>query len=81
MPLYALTEKFQKTHEANEVTHQISGVTQEYRHLIKGSDRKTWEISFAKKLGQLNQGIRGVKGINTVISFSKLKSLNKNFNI
>ena len=29
MPLYALTAKFQKTHEANAVTHKISGLAQE----------------------------------------------------
>ena len=28
MPLYALTEELQKNHEANAVTHQISGLAQ-----------------------------------------------------
>ena len=40
IPLFALTAQFQKTHEANAVTHQISGVSQEYRHLIKVPKRK-----------------------------------------
>ena len=57
LPLYALTAQCQKTHEANSVTHQISGVAQEYRHPIKVPERKIWEISFVKKLGQLVQGI------------------------
>ena len=39
-PHYALTEQFQKTREANSVIHQISGVAREYRHLIKGPERK-----------------------------------------
>ena len=58
MPLYALTAQFQKTHEDNAVTHQIYVVAQEYRHLIKGPERKIWEISFPNELGQLAQGIR-----------------------
>ena len=42
-------------------------------HLIKGPERKVWEISFAKKLGQLSQGIREVKGENTVMCIPKSK--------
>ena len=60
-----------KTHEANSVAHQISGVAQEYRNLIKGPEMKIWEISFANELGQLDQGIREVKGKNTVMFIPK----------
>ena len=42
IPYFSLSEQFQKIHEANAVTHQISGVAQEYRHLIKGPERKFW---------------------------------------
>ena len=59
--------------EANSVIHHISGVAQEYRHLIKGPERKIWEISFANELGQLSQGIREVNGKNTVMFISKSK--------
>ena len=52
-PIYALTAQIPKTHEANAVTHQISGVDQEYRHMSKGPERKFWERSFANELGQL----------------------------
>ena len=72
-PRYALTEQGQTPREANSVTHQISGVAQEYRHLIKGPERKIWEISFANKLGQLDQVIREVKGTNTVMFIPKSK--------
>ena len=71
IPLYALTAQFQKNHEENAVTHQISGVAQEYIHLIKVQERKIWEIYFANELGQLAQGIRGVKGTNVVILILK----------
>ena len=38
---------------------------------MKGPERKIWEISLAKKLGQLAQGIRGVNETNTVIFILK----------
>ena len=37
---FVLTAQSQKTHEANAVTHKISGVAQKYRHLVKVPDRK-----------------------------------------
>ena len=70
-PRYALTAQCPKTHEPNSVTHQISGVAQEYRHLIKGPEREIWEISFANELRKLAQGIKEVKGTNTVIFIPK----------
>ena len=72
-PRYALTAQGQTPRGENSVTHQVSGVAQEYRHLIKGPERKVWERSFANKLGQLSQGIREVKGTNTVIFILKPK--------
>ena len=71
IPLFSLTAQFQKTRESNVVTHKISGVSQEYIHLIKGPERNFWEISFANELGQLSKGIRMVKGANTVIFIPK----------
>ena len=68
-----MTAQGQTPREQNSVTHQISGVAQEYRHLIKGPERKIWERSFANKLGQLAQGIIEVKGTNTVMFIPKSK--------
>ena len=68
-----MTAQVQTPCEANSVTHQISGVAQEYRHLIKGPERKIWEISFANKLGQITQGIREVKGTSTVMLIPEYK--------
>ena len=65
----------QKTREANSVTHQISGMAHEYRHMIKGPERKIWEIYFANELGQLDQGIIEVKGTNTAMFIPKSKVL------
>ena len=42
IPYLALTAQFRIIYEANAVTHQISGVAQEYRHLVKFLDRKNW---------------------------------------
>ena len=41
-PQFVLAAKLQKVHEENAVTHQIYGIDQEHRHLIKGHDRKIW---------------------------------------
>ena len=48
-------------------------MAQEYRHLIKGLERRVWERSIANKLVQLAQGIREVKGENTVMFIPKSK--------
>ena len=37
--------------EANFVTQPITGQSQEYRHLMKGDNRDTWETSFSNELG------------------------------
>ena len=53
--------------EANSVTHPITGQDQEYRHLIKGDDKDTWETSFANELGRLAQGVGNqIEGTNTI---------------
>ena len=38
-PRYALTAQGQTPHKVNSVTHQISGVAQEYRHIIKVQEK------------------------------------------
>ena len=68
---FALAAQFLHVRQANTVTHQVSGVAQEYRHLVKGPDRNIWEQSFANELGQLSQGIITVKGTSTVIFIPK----------
>ena len=68
-----MTAQVQTPRESNSVTHQISGVAQKYRHLIKGPLRKIWERSFGNELGQLAQGIREVKGTNRVMFIPKYK--------
>ena len=69
-----MTSQCQTPRKSNSVIHQTSAVAQEYRHMIKGSERKIWEISFANKLGKLAQGIREVKGKNKVTFIPKSKS-------
>ena len=71
VPNFALAAQFQQVREANTATHQISGVAQEYIHLVKDPDRNFWEISFANELVKLAQGISTVKGTNTGIFISK----------
>ena len=57
-PRYVLTAQGQTPRKENSVTNHISGVAQEYRNLIKGPERKIWEISFDNELGHLSQGIK-----------------------
>ena len=53
--------------EANSVTHPITGQAQEYRHLMKGNNKDTWETSFANELGRLAQGVGNrIEGTNTI---------------
>ena len=54
LPLYALTSQFQKTHETNAATHQIFGVVQEYRHLIKVPERKNLVNILCKRIGTVS---------------------------
>ena len=72
-PRYALTAQCKKPCKANSGTHQTSGVAQDYRHLIRGPERKILEGSFANELGQVAKGIREVKGTNTVMFIPKSK--------
>ena len=68
-----MTSQGQTPRGANSGTHQISGVAQEYRHLIKGPEREIWERSFANELGQLAQVIREFNVTNTVMFIPKSK--------
>ena len=52
--------------EANAVVHPVTGVSQEYRHLITGDGKFTWKRYLANELGLLAQVIRTIKGTNTL---------------
>ena len=39
------------------VINEETGKTEEYRHLIKGTNAATWRKSFANELGRLTQGV------------------------
>ena len=57
---------------AGAITDKITGKALEYRDLIKRPDLKdTWERSLANGLGRLAQGIREVKGTNTITFIRK----------
>ena len=54
--------------QANAVIEEASGDVLEYRHLVKGPNRKIWETSCANDFGRLAQGIgtRMPQGTNTI---------------
>ena len=70
--MYADASNYIAIAEANYVTHLITGQAQEYRHLIKGKDKDTWETSFTNELVCLAQGVGNqIEGINTINSRQK----------
>lgn len=57
---------------AGAIIDEETGQAMEYRDLIKHPKHKnTWEFSLANKLGRLAQGIREVKGTNTIFFIPK----------
>jgi hypothetical protein len=52
---------------AHAVTDVVAGQHLEYRHLLQRPDLKPiWEQAFSNALGRLAQGIRNVKGTDTI---------------
>ena len=76
---YANANKFLQMDEwafqqyfAGAIVDEETGQAMEYRDLIKHPKHKnTWEISLANELGRLAQGIREVKGTNTILFLPK----------
>ena len=58
--------------EANAVLNPLTGVLQEFRHLIQGLDKEIWTKSLANKFGRLSQGVRNrIEGTNTMYFIRK----------
>ena len=56
-----------KDYFAAAITNESTGEPMEYRDLIKKPDlRELWQRSLANELGRLAQGIRDIKGTNTI---------------
>ena len=51
VPNSALEAQFLQVIEANTITNQISGVAQEYRHLVKGADKLFGNYPLQMNLG------------------------------
>ena len=57
---------------AGAITCKETGAALEYRDLIKRPElREAWETSLANELGRLAQGIRDIKGTNTITFIKK----------
>ncbi len=64
-----LTEHAHATQQAfiGAIIDKSTGQTLEYRHLTKMTKYKAiWNTSFANELGRLAQGIRDIKGTDTI---------------
>ena len=58
--------------EANAFLNPLTGVLQEFCHLIKGPDKEIWTTSLANEFGQLAQGVRNqIEGTNTMYFIPK----------
>jgi hypothetical protein len=59
-------------HICNHVLDPFTGAKRAYRHLINdNTTRDVWTRSFANEVGRLTQGIRGIKGTNTIFFIPK----------
>ena len=55
------------------MVHPDTGKSQEYRHLIKGSDKEKWTTSFSNEFGRLTQGGNNrIVGTNTIFFTHKI---------
>ena len=64
-------------HFAGAVADPDTGKQLEYRDLIAQAETKpTWSKSFANEIGRLAQGIRNIKGTNTIF-FIKVQTFQK----
>ena len=73
-------EEIQPTHRyplrskySNAVINQETGKLEGYTALANGKDAKVWQDAYADDLGMLAQGIRDIKGTNTIHFISKDK--------
>ena len=70
--LYANTANHLYNLEANAVLNPLTGVLQEFLHLIKGPDKDIWTKSLANEFGRLAQGVRNrIEGTNTMYFITK----------
>ena len=69
---YATAAKYIKHLEANAVLNPVTGVLQEFSHLIKGPDKEIRTKSLANEFGRLSQGVsKRIEGTNTMYFIPK----------
>jgi hypothetical protein len=76
---YPLRSQANHTSEMNAVVDEITGVSLEYRQLLKGDQPDLWIRAFANNLGMLAQGVgtRQPTGTNTIFFIPKEKTSQK----
>ena len=69
---YANAAKHIYNLEANAVLNPLTGVLQEFRHIIKGPDKEIWTKYLANEFGRLDQGVsKRIDGTNTMYFIPK----------
>ena len=73
--IVVLAKNIQGKHQANVVIYPTTGVSLEYRNLIKGPTKSIWEKLFANETGRLAQGVgtRIPSGTNIILFIPKEK--------
>jgi hypothetical protein len=66
--LQLVTKPLPRINRAYAVTDVTTGQQLEYRQLLQQPDLKPiWERAFANELGRLSQGVRDIKGTDTIV--------------
>ena len=69
---YANAAKYIKHLEANAELNPVTGVLQEFRHLIKGPDKEIWTKSLDNEFVRLSQGVSNIiEGTNSMYFIPK----------
>ena len=69
---YANAANYIKHLEANAVLNPVTGVLQEFCHLIKRPDKEMWTKYLANEFGRLAQGVsKRIEGTNTIYFIPK----------
>jgi hypothetical protein len=71
---YLQSQQLNPQHFLHAIVDPVTGASMEYRHLIRDPATKDiWEHSCANEFGRLAQGIRDIKGTDTITFIHKSK--------
>ena len=71
--LFLLATEQYHHHESNDIIDEITGISLEYHHIVRGLNKDLWIHAFANNIGRIAQeiGMRMPTGTNTVLFVPK----------